>query len=70
MATTSTRRFHSRCGENISLSDNKTVARRVRGFRDGIVLTEQPVVLGTVFQVKILEYDDDSKSWYGSIVSV
>ena len=53
-----TRRFHSRCGKNISLSDNNTVAERVEGFDNGIVFTEQPVVLGTVFQVKILEYDD------------
>ena len=30
------------------------------------VFTEQPVALGTVFQVKILEY---SASWGGSIVS-
>ena len=58
MATVSTQRFHSRCGENISLSDNITVATRVRSNDDGIVFTEQPVALGTVFQVKILEFDD------------
>ena len=67
MATTSTQRFHSRSGENIKLSDNNTVARRVRYNWDGIVFTDQPVALGTVFQVKILEYDD---SCTGSIVSV
>ena len=68
MATTTlTQRFHSRCGVNISLSDNNTVARRVRSWDNGIVFTEQPVALGTVFQVKILEYDN---SWRGSIVSV
>ena len=67
-ASTSTQRFHSRCGENISLSDNNTVARRVRKNDGGIVFSEQlPVAPGTVFQVKILEYDD---SCYGSIVSV
>ena len=43
MATVSTQRFHCRCGENISLSDNITVARRVRNNDDGIVFTEQPV---------------------------
>ena len=58
MATACTRRFHSRFGENIKLSDNSTVARRVRYNWDGIVFTEQPVALGTVYQVKILEYDD------------
>ena len=62
-----TQRFHSRCGEYISLSDNNTVAERVESFDDGIVFTEQPVALGTVFQVKILVY---GKRWAGSIVSV
>ena len=72
MATTSTQRFHSSFGKNIILSDNNTVARRFRSLYDGIVLTEQPVALGTVFQVKILEYDYAAKSdkWFGSIVSV
>ena len=65
-----TRRFHSACyGNNISLSDNNTVARRVGNFWcNSIVFTEQPVALGTVFQVKILEYDDDC-IMAGSIVS-
>ena len=62
-----TQRFHSRCGENISLSDNNTVARRVGYYcNNSIVFTEQPVALGTVFQVKILEYGG---GWHGSIVS-
>ena len=70
MATTSTQRFHSRCGENIKLSDNNTVARRInRWDYDGIVFTEQPVALDTVFQVKILHYFANS-IWAGSIVSV
>ena len=60
-------RFHSRCGENISLSDNNTVAERVTWFDNGIVCTGQPVALDTVFQVKILEYDT---RWFGSIVSL
>ena len=63
-----TQRFHSRCGKNIRLSNNNTVAERVRGYCDGIVFTEQPVALGTVFQVKILEYDDSLL--VASIVSV
>ena len=65
---TTAQRFHSRCGENISLSDNNTVVRRIGGWKNGIVFTEQPVELGTVFQVKILEHD--STKWSGSIVSV
>ena len=51
-----TRRFNSRCGENIRLSDNNTVAERVRGATNVTVFTEQPVALGTIFQVKILEH--------------
>ena len=62
-----TQRFHSSCGKNIRLSDNNTVAERVKSYNNGIVFTEQPVALGTVFQVKILEYDDSK--WSGSIVS-
>ena len=65
-----TQRFHSLCGKNICISDNNTVARRVRSWNNGIVYTEQPVVLGTVFQVKILEYGvTDHELWLGSIVS-
>ena len=63
-----TQRFHSRYGKNISLSDNNSVARRVDGY-NGIVFTEQPVALGTVFQVKILEYDDSGGLAAVSIVS-
>ena len=61
-----TQRFLSRCGKNICLSDNNTVAGRV-GDLYGIVFTEQPVALGNEFQVKILEYDDGLLG--GSIVS-
>ena len=61
-----TRRFHSRRGGNIDLLDNNTLASRVRSYNYGIAFTEQPVALGTVFQVKIIEY----RNFYGSIVSV
>ena len=67
-----TQRFNSRCGKNISFSDNNTVAERVRTIDNGIVFAEQPLALGTVFQVKILKYDAmDSAQWSdsGSIVS-
>ena len=64
-------RFHTRCGKNISLSDNNTIAGRVDGYDNGIVFTEQPVALGTLFQVKILEYDGGpwARFWNGTIVS-
>ena len=61
-----THHFHSRCGKNIRLSDNNTVAERVRSWANGIVFTEQPVALGTVFRVKILDY---CPKLGGSIVS-
>ena len=62
-----TQSFHSRCGKKISFSDNNTVARRVDSWINGIVFTKQTVALGTVFQVKILEYGDGLLG--GSIVS-
>ena len=52
-------RFHSHCGACIRLSDNNTIASRIEGVDNGVVFTEYPVVLGTVFQVKILEYDTE-----------
>ena len=64
-----TQRLHYRCGEDIRLSNNNTVAERSGDWWDnGIVFTEQPVALSTVFQVKILEHDNTK--WSGSIVSV
>ena len=65
---TRAQRFHLRCGKKISLSYDNTVAERVGYYcNNGIVFTEQPVALGTKFQVKILEYD--ASKWTGSIVS-
>ena len=54
--------------EGTSVSQITTVfTERVRGdLDDGIVFTEQAVELGTVFQAKILEYDD---KWGGTTVS-
>lgn len=63
----SSRRFHSRCGDYIRFSENSTVASRVASYNNGIAFTEQPVPLDSVFQVKILEYED---KWIESIVSV
>ena len=59
--------LHFRCGKKIRLSNNSTVAERVKDGNNGIVFTEQPVALGTVFQVKILMY---TSRYAGSIVSV
>ena len=62
----SSRRFHSRCGDYIRLSENNTVATRVASYNNGIVFTAQPVQLDSMFQVKILEYEE---KWIESIVS-
>ena len=61
-------RFHSDCrhGMSIDFSDDYTAAERIGRWYHGIVFSEQPVALGTVFQVKILKYDG---AWAGSIVS-
>ena len=65
--TMSSRRFHSRCGDYIRFTENHTIASRVASYNNGVVFTEQPVALDTVFQVNILEYED---KWVESIVSV
>ena len=58
--------FHWKHGHNIQLSEEATVAHRVQGFRDGVVFTEQPIPLGSVFQVKLM---NKVGRWAGSIVS-
>jgi len=58
--------LHHRHGSNIRLSDNNTMAEQVNPFRNcGVVMTAEPVSVGTVFQVTVLE----EMSWLGSLVS-
>ena len=59
-------KFHRVCGKNIQLSESDTVAERVSSYNDGIVYTEQPVPVGTVFQIKLLEIGDE----YGGALSL
>ena len=54
-----------RHGSNIRLSENNTVAKRVKSWSDGVVMTAEPVSVGTVFQVTVLE----KVPWFGSLVS-
>ena len=59
-----------RHGGNIRLSDNNSVAERVnpsRDFRKGVVMTAEPVPVGGVFQVTVLE---EVNKWSGGLVSV
>jgi len=60
--------LHHRHGSNIRLSENNTVAERVnplRNWRSGVVMTAEPVSVGTVFQVTVLE----KVQWWGNLVS-
>ena len=58
--------FHHKHGANIRLRENDTVAHRVDSYNKAVVFTEQPIPLGAMFQVGIL---DKGGGWAGSIVS-
>ena len=65
--------LHHRHGRSIRLSKNNTVAERVNphlnsgNWDNGVVMTAEPVSVGTVFQATVLEKVDQ---WEGSLVSV
>ena len=60
--------LHHRHGSNTRLSKNNSVAERVKGWDDGVVMTAEPVPVGTVFQVTVVQ---DVDEWGGeSLVSV
>ena len=50
-------KFHHICGKNIQFSEERTVAERVKSYY-GIVYTEQPIPVGTTFQIKLLKTQD------------
>lgn len=58
--------FHHKHGGNIRLSEDATVAHRIDSYNKAVVFTEQPIPLGAMFQVRIL---DKGGGWAGSIVS-
>ena len=58
--------FHHKHGRNIRLSEEDTVAHRVDSYNKAVVFTEQPIPLGAMFQVRLL---DKGGGWAGSIVS-
>ena len=59
--------FHNNHGKHIELSQNNTVATRVWRFSYGIVCTSEPVSIGQMFKVTVLE----NIQWSGSgLVSV
>lgn len=49
--------LHRRHGMNLSLSENNTVAEKVEkwNWRDGVVMTAEPVPVCTMFQVTVLK---------------
>ena len=62
--------LHHRHGGDIRLSENGTVAERVKPLRnvgDGVVMTAEPVPVGGMFQVTVLE---KVEMWHGALVSV
>jgi len=61
---------HRLHGSNTRLSENNIVAQRVNPYENywnGVVMTAEPVFVGTVFQVTVLE---KVETWRGSLVSV
>ena len=58
--------FHRKHGQNIRLSDDDTVAQRVESYNKAVVFSEQPIPIGSMFQVKL---QDKGGGWAGSIVS-
>ena len=59
--------FHQNHGSNIRLLEEGTVAHRVKSYDNGIVFSEQPIVIGDLFQVKQIE---KGGRWAGSLVSI
>ena len=65
--------FHQNHGSNIRLLQKGTVAHRVKGWSYSIVFSEQPIVIGDLFQVKRIEKHTPSKGqrpYAGSLVSI
>lgn len=58
-------RFHQKHGALIQILEDGRVARRVDSHYNGMVFGEQPISIGNMFQVKILEEDE---SWHGALV--
>ena len=48
-------RFHQQHGTIIRILEDGMVAHRVDGYGKGVVFSEQPISIGNMFQVKILE---------------
>lgn len=58
--------FHPKHGSNIRLLEDGTVAHRIDSYNKAVVYTQQPINLGSMYKVKLL---DKGGGWAGSIVS-
>lgn len=63
--------FHRNHSPNICLLEERTVAHRVNDFCKAVVFTEEPISVGVLFQVKLIEekYGDYGEGGPGSLVS-
>ena len=51
--STCKQQFHQVHGQHVCLSPDKTVAKRIHGFDNGLVFSRQPLPPGEVFEVKM-----------------
>eukprot|EP00118_Oscarella_pearsei_P024960 m.307206 g.307206 ORF g.307206 m.307206 type:complete len:268 (+) comp42017_c0_seq1:39-842(+) len=54
--------FHRRCGQNIRLEKDNTVARRAESYNRGVVYSGEPLEIGEVFSVR---FDEKEGGWAG-----
>ena len=59
--------FHKTTGKNVALSENSTVATRVKEYDFSIVCTSEPVCIGQMFKVTVKRI---TERWEGGLVSV
>ena len=60
-------KFHNKHGANIVFYEDQRVAHRKDSYHKGVVFTEQPLEIGSLFQLKIL---DKGGGWAGALVSI
>jgi hypothetical protein len=58
--------FHHRCGQNIRLSHENTVALRIESYNKGVVYSKDPLEIGEPF---LIRFDQKEGGWAGGLVS-
>ena len=63
--------FHNNTGKNVELLEKDTIVSRVKGTtaNRGIVFTSEPLSIGKIFQVDVLQEDFFGGSQQGKLVS-